>query len=62
MEPRLKRDCLDADTSSSKAARFLFSKESSRFGSTFSESEFSGEAARRFKEGADDGVMATNRQ
>jgi hypothetical protein len=55
---RLKRDGLDADTSSSKADRFRFPTRSRRFGSTFSESEFSGEAARRFKDGAEDGVIA----
>jgi hypothetical protein len=56
---RLKRDGLEADTSSSKADRFLFPTRSIRFGSTFSESECSGEAARRFKVGVDDGVIAS---
>ena len=59
---RLKRDAFEADTSSSMAARFRFPMGSKRFGSTFSVSEFSGEAARRFKEGAEDGAIAANCQ
>ena len=59
---RLKRAALDAETSFSKEARFRFPKESKRFGSTFSESEFSGETARRFRDGAEDGVIATRGQ
>jgi hypothetical protein len=53
------RDGFEVETSSSKAARFRLPIESTRLGSTFSESEFSGEAARRFSAGADERVMAT---
>lgn len=55
---RERRDGLEVETSSSNVARFLLPIESIRLGSTFSESEFSGEAARRFRAGADEGVRA----
>lgn len=57
---KLNREGLEFETSSSKAERFLFPMESIRLGSTFSESELSGEAARRLREGAEDGVIAMN--
>jgi hypothetical protein len=55
---RLKRACLEIETSSSKEDLLRLLAKSRRFGSTFSESEFSGEAARRLREGAEEGVMA----
>jgi len=59
---RLYREGFEYDTSSSNADRLRLLKESSRFGSTFSESEISGEGARRFREGAELGVMASTSQ
>ena len=46
----------------SEEARLRLPARSSRLGSTFSESEFSGEGARRLREGADDSVIATGGQ
>ena len=59
---RLKREGLESETSSSKADLFLLPTMSSKVGSTFSESEFSGEAARRLSEGAEEGVIAGDGQ
>jgi hypothetical protein len=55
---RLYLDGLQTDTSSSKPERFRLLMESKMVGSTFSESESSGEGARRLREGAELGVIA----
>lgn len=53
------RLALEADTSSSKAERLRFCRESSIFGSMFSLSEpISGEGARRLSDGTELGVIA----
>ena len=46
-------DGFERETSSSKAARLRLLRLSKRFGSTFSESESSGEGARRLRAGAE---------
>ena len=55
---RLYRDGFEKDTSVLKGPLLRLPARSSRLGSTFSESEFSGEGARRLSEGAEDGVVA----
>ncbi len=59
---RLKRELFERETSSSTDDLFLFDALSNKYGSTFSESEFSGEAARRLREGAEKGVIAVECQ
>lgn len=56
---RLYLAAFEVDTSSPKSERLRLLKDLKMLGSTFSESEFSGEAWRLFKdEGADDGARA----
>jgi len=53
------RGCFERDTSSSKAARLRLLLASNIYGSMFSESESSGDGARRFRLGAELGVIAS---
>lgn len=55
---RLYRDGFERDTSVSNEALLRLPARSSSLGSTFSESDVSGEGARRLSEGAEDGAIA----